>query len=361
MELKDLREKLTSLDKELIRIISERQSIVHQIGEYKLQVGRATRDFERESAVINYVRQEAIEVGIEPDIAEEIITVLIRSSLTKQEKDRVEAEGKGNGRSVLVIGGAGRMGRWFVDFFNSQGFETFVADKNIQNDTHSYSDWREAGIDFDVIIVATPIEVSAEILSELSEKKPSGLIFDIGSLKTPLRDGLNALKDSDCMITSLHPMFGPETELLSGRHLIFVDVGNKEATDKAKELFESTMVKKLDMNIDDHDRLIAYVLGLSHALNIVFFTALSGSGEAAPKLAKLSSTTFDAQLLVSEAVASDSPELYFEIQKLNEYGIEPLDALCTSATMLREIVMNDDQKSFVELMEKGKKYLDSRS
>ena len=165
MELKDLREKLTSLDKELIRIIGERQSIVHQIGEYKLQVGRATRDFERESAVINYVRQEAIEADIEPDIAEEIITVLIRSSLTKQEKDRVEAEGKGNGRSVLVIGGAGRMGRWFVDFFNSQGFETFVADKNIQNDTHSYSDWREAGIDFDVIIVATPIEVSAGILS----------------------------------------------------------------------------------------------------------------------------------------------------------------------------------------------------
>ena len=95
MELKDLREKLTSLDKELIRIISERQSIVHQIGEYKLQVGRATRDFERESAVINYVRQEAIETGIEPDIAEEIITVLIRSSLTKQEKDLVEAAGKG--------------------------------------------------------------------------------------------------------------------------------------------------------------------------------------------------------------------------------------------------------------------------
>ena len=61
------------------------------------------------------------------------------------------------------------------------------------------------------------------------------------------------------------------------------------------------------MNIDDHDRLIAYVLGLSHALNIVF-TALS-SVKTAPKLAKLSSTTFDAQLLVSEAVASDSPEL----------------------------------------------------
>ena len=40
------------------------------------------------------------------------------------------------------------------------------------------------------------------------------------------------------------------------------------------------------MSLDDHDRLIAYVLGLSHALNIAFFTALAESGEAAPKLAQ---------------------------------------------------------------------------
>jgi len=63
------------------------------------------------------------------------------------------------------------------------------------------------------------------------------------------------------------------------------------------------------MGLEDHDRLIAYVLGLSHALNIAFFTALAESGEAAPKLAKMSSTTFDSQLLVSEAVAQDNPHL----------------------------------------------------
>jgi hypothetical protein len=45
--------------------------------------------------------------------------------------------------------------------------------------------------------------------------------------------------------------------------------------------------------------LIAYVLGLSHALNIAFFTALAGSGEAAPRLAQLSSTTYDAQVDVA--------------------------------------------------------------
>ncbi|MFM7800453.1 MAG: prephenate dehydrogenase dimerization domain-containing protein, partial [Planctomycetota bacterium] len=119
----------------------------------------------------------------------------------------------------------------------------------------------------------------------------------------------------------------PDTELLSGRHVVFVDLGHTEALQAARELFASTMVEQTVMSLDDHDRLIAYVLGLSHALNISFFTALAGSGEAAPRLARLSSTTFDAQLDVASRVAQESPELYYEIQSLNDYGAESLEAL----------------------------------
>jgi len=155
-------------------------------------------------------------------------------------------------------------------------------------------------------------------------------------------------------------MYGPDTELLSGRHLIFVDTGCREATSEAKELFAGTMVDELDMGLDNHDRLIAYVLGLSHALNIAFFTALAESGEAAPKLAQLSSTTFDAQLLVSGAVALDNPHMYFEIQHLNDFGLSPLDALCESAGRIRELVAAGDEAGFVELMQAGRDYLATR-
>ena len=156
-------------------------------------------------------------------------------------------------------------------------------------------------------------------------------------------------------------MFGPDTDLLSGRHLIVVDVGNEAAARSAQELFASTMVEQLEMGLDDHDRLIAYVLGLSHALNIAFFTALAESGEAAPKLAKLSSTTFDAQLLVSAAVAHDNPHLYFEIQHLNRFGLGPLDALCDAATRIRALVADGDEAGFVDLMQKGREYLATRA
>jgi chorismate mutase/prephenate dehydrogenase len=223
-----------------------------------------------------------------------------------------------------------------------------------------FTSWREAGVNYDVIVVAATMPESGNILGELATIKPTSLIFDIGSLKSPLRHGLEALSAAGCMVTSLHPMFGPDTELLSGRHLIFVDVGSAEATASAKELFASTMVEQLDMSLDDHDRMIAYVLGLSHALNIAFFTALAESGEAAPKLAQLSSTTFDAQLLVSAAVARDNPRMYFEIQHLNKFGLGPLDALCEAATRIRQLVANGDEDGFVQLMNNGREYLANR-
>ena len=356
MGLEDLRQKLSAVDRQIIDLVAERQRLVGDIGRSKQSRGTATRDYAREKDVIDMGREQAEMLGVDPDLAESILATLIRSSLASQERDRVIAEGKGNGRRVLVIGGAGKMGGWFADFFTTQGFQTTIADPGIEDGPGHFTNWTDAGVDYDVIAVAAPLAVSGRILAQLAVLKPRGLVFDIGSLKSPLIDGLNELRRAGCLVTSLHPMFGPDTRLLSGRHLIFCDVGSDGATAAAKELFDATMVEQLDMGLHDHDRLIAYVLGLSHALNIAFFTALAESGEAAPKLARLSSTTFDSQLLVSRDVAHDNPHLYFEIQHLNKFGIGPLDALADAAKRIRELVSSGDEQGFVDLMLKGREY-----
>ena len=357
MSLDDLRKNLSAIDRQLVEIIAERQQIVGQIGKSKRSSGTGTRDYAREKDVLDMGRKQAEEMGVDPDLIESLLEMLIRTSLESQERERVVAEGKGDGSRVLVIGGAGKMGRWFADFFASQGYATIIADPSVENGPKSFSSWTDAGVDFDYIVVAAPLAVSGRILAQLAALKPKGLVFDIGSLKSPLIDGLKKLKAAGCSVTSLHPMFGPTTRLLSSRHLIFCDVGDADATAAAKELFAATMVEQLEMGLDDHDRLIAYVLGLSHALNIAFFTALAESGEAAPKLAQMSSTTFDSQLLVSAAVAEDNPHLYFEIQNLNKFGLGPLDALCEAAARIRETVASGDEEAFVELMQKGRDYL----
>jgi chorismate mutase/prephenate dehydrogenase len=360
MSLEDLREALSAVDREIVKLVAERQRIVGDIGRSKQSSGTGTRDYAREKEVIDKGRAQAAEFGVDPGLVETLLSLLIRSSLAAQERDRVVSEGKGGGRSALVIGGAGKMGRWFADFFASQGFATTIADKSVDDGPGRFHNWTDAGVDFDVIAVAAPISISGRILAQLAVLKPRGLVFDIGSLKTPLIDGIEQLREAGCQVTSLHPMYGPDTRLLSGRHLIFCDAGVAGATAAAKELFASTMVEQIEMGLHDHDRLIAYVLGLSHALNIAFFTALADSGESAPKLAHMSSTTFDAQLLVSAAVARDNPHMYFEIQNLNRFGLDPLDALCAAAQHIREIVAAGDENAFVELMNRGREYLSQR-
>jgi chorismate mutase/prephenate dehydrogenase len=294
------------------------------------------------------------------DVAEQLMRLLIRTSLATQEQASVAAKGAGTGQRVLVIGGAGKMGGWFLEFMGSQGFAVEAADPTPVPGVPTLADWRSSPLDHDFIIVATPLGMSGAVLEELALRRPRGVVFDVGSLKSPLRRGLNALKGAGVAVTSMHPMFGPDTELLSGRHVIFIDLGNALALGRARALFAPTMAEQVTMGIDEHDRLIAYVLGLAHALNIAFFTALAQSGEAAPRLVQLSSTTFDSQFDIASKVAEENPDLYFEIQKLNDFGTESLNALSNAVESIRDAVFKGDRAGFVGLMKQGHEYVQGR-
>src|SRR6267378_7149451 len=362
MNLDELRTALTDLDGQLVELVARRQALSEQVAAVKRATGRATRDFGREREVILRGRNTASRLSISPDLAESLLRQLIQSSLATQEQARVAAQAHGSGKRALVIGGHGKMGGWFAEFLASQGFRVAIADPlGGLPGFDTVADWENDPLDFDLIVLATPLSVTARLLQFLARRVPRGLIFDLGSLKTPLRAGLDALVDAGCRVTSLHPMFGPDTELLSGRHVIFIDLGNQDALQEAQELFAPTMAERVVMGLDEHDRLIAYVLGLSHALNIAFFTALADSGEAAPKLATLSSTTFDAQLGVAAQVAGENPDLYFEIQTLNDYGTESLAALLYAVERLRSVVRANDLDGFRGLMNRGRSYLKDRA
>jgi chorismate mutase/prephenate dehydrogenase len=357
----DLRAKLAALDREMLALVARRHALATEIGRIKQDTGLATRDFGQEVEVIKRARRTAAELGASPDEAEQLMLLLIRSSLTAQEQGLVAARAGGIGKRALIIGGRGKMGKWMARFLASQGYEIEVADPAGQLDGFAWhADWEATTLDHDIIVVAAQLRQSNQILLGLAERRPPGLVFDIGSLKSPLRAGLNALVDAGVRVTSIHPMFGPDTELLSGRHVIFVDLGPAGAASEARELFASTMAIQVAMDLESHDRLIAYVLGLSHALNIAFFTALAESGEAAPVLAKLSSTTFDAQLSIAADVAAENPQLYFEIQSLNDYGAESLAALLQAVEHIRSVVRAGDEGGFVSLMERGRDYLRGR-
>ncbi len=77
-----LRQRLNQIDRQLIALVAERKAISGQVADAKRATGYPTRDYEREREVILGVRATATELGVSPALAEDILRLLIRPSLT---------------------------------------------------------------------------------------------------------------------------------------------------------------------------------------------------------------------------------------------------------------------------------------
>ena len=126
--LDDLRRRINELDRQILELVGKRQETSREVARAKRATGQATRDYNREREVLLAAREAGRQYGVSPQLAENILRLLIRSSLTTQEQASVAAQGAGSGRTALVIGGAGKMGRWFAEFMASQGFAVEIAD-----------------------------------------------------------------------------------------------------------------------------------------------------------------------------------------------------------------------------------------
>jgi len=359
-ELASLREALDALDARLVRSMAERQALVRQIGALKTRYDIPTRDFRRERTVYESVRIHATAAGLPPKVAIRVFKALVEQSLTVQEGDRVASSARGAGKRALVIGGAGQMGQWFVRLLEEQGYGVDRSDPALEPDAPNTVDWRSAPLDYQRIVVATPLRTTGDVLRRLAELPTEAVILDIASVKSPVRTGLEACAAAGRSVASIHPMFGPDTRLLSGRHVIHVSLQSQRADSAVRELFSDTMATVVGMSLDEHDRSIAFVLGLSHALNIAFGSALDHSGEAPERLAALSSTTFDAQCEVAKRVSAESPSLYYDIQHLNDHGMAALDALYDAIHRLRGAVRAHDSDAFTALMNDGQRWFAHR-
>ena len=357
-ELLELRRRLDEIDTGIIDLIAERQAVVTTIAKHKLKTGLPLRHYEREREVIDRGVARAESRGLPGSVARDILETLIHHSLSKQETHKLAQSDHGQGQRALVIGGLGRMGVWMSHYLDMVGYSVDVADlAEGETPFTRVDDWQLVAHDYDLIVVAVPLRPSNDILLQLAEIRPKCLVFDIGSLKSPMREGLDAMRTSGCRVCSVHPMFGPDEIGLSGRHILFVDVGDPQAVSEARELFSHTAADCVELSLEEHDEVMAWVLGLSHLVNIAFAGALAQSGEAVPLLKQISSSTFSAQLSVATQVVSENPHLYYEIQQGNENTAEVSRQFREVLDELVCSVVEDNEAVFTRYMGAAKQRL----
>ncbi len=340
-ELDALRAELAGIDKTIMELVGRRNEIAKIIGQEKAKSGASVVV----PSVERIVEQRYIDAGaahgVTANAAYRISRAVIDESVDVQGRLPRFQEPK----KICIVGGNGGMGRWLSHFLAARGHAVSISDPDCEGAEFPAVSLEE-GAKADIIILATPVPVSDRILEEvLSASSPDAVIFDILSVKEPVRERLRKAGAAGRHVCSVHPMFGPSAPSAAGRNVIICRCGSAAADETAAMLFNVSDI--LFMDIEEHDKAAAYVLGLSHAVNIAFSDALVRSGCTSAEFRAAASTTFRKQTAVSVEVANENAELYYAIQRENPENDAALRKLEEAVSRVRTL----PKEEFISLMQ----------
>jgi chorismate mutase/prephenate dehydrogenase len=346
------RQEIRVLDEEIIARTARRMELALKIGQFKADNQLPVKDFRVEKDIIQRTRTVADSLGLSPDFAEQLMTVIMGHSVREQKKLHHSQRMKASSslHKVLVIGGLGRMGRWFSQYFQSIGFQVSIFDTKSHAAPEGWSRHVDVsqGLDqYEIILLTTPIAATQSILKALAKQRPKGLVIETSSLKSPIRSGLQELIESGVKVASIHPMFGPDTDLLIDRNILICRGTGLVSEDAARLYFHSTSAHLVPIDIDQHDPHMVSVLGLTHFINILFGICLSEQDLPMSSARLRGGSTFLSQLETSLALFAENHELYFDIQAQNPYSSKLYAKLREVSARIEHLVEARDRDGFL--------------
>jgi chorismate mutase/prephenate dehydrogenase len=356
-EIEKLRKKVREVDKEIIKLIGKRLSITKKIGGNKKKKGVPLKDWKVEKEVIKNAMDVASEEGLSHELIKTIMQNIITESKIQQEILHYSSY-SGDKEDILIIGGLGEMGLWFANFFANQGHNVFIHDvKGKSKQFKSFDSLADAVNEATCILLAIPFEIMPKIIEKIIKLEFKGIVFDIASLKDNSKNTIEKAIRCGISYTSIHPMFGPSVSTLTDRIICLCDCGNKKATEKVKTFFKDTSATIVKIPLEEHDRIISYVLGLSHIINIIFMKTLKDGEYDYEDLKKVASTTFVSQMGTTKEVITENPDLYYAIQKFNPFKNNLYDRLEQALKYVIESVLKGNKNDFTKIMKEGKKWI----
>lgn len=265
----------------------------------------------------------------------------------------------------LAIIGAGEMGGWFAKLFcNNSDWEVKITDKDKSKAEHVSGetgakvsgDNKEAVEWADIVLVAVPIEVTPEVIKEVTPHlKRDALLLDIASVKESIVDTMKRL-DVDSELASVHPLFGPGADDLAGKNIISIPINRGKKYQSLKKIFSDQGAKIMEMEAMEHDHMMSITQSLTHFILLIYLSAIN-SMEDSLKTETLQTPMFKQLFELSKAFLKENPEVCGDIQTENKYSQKARSTVLESCRQLDRALQVKDVQVISEVFEKARKRL----
>jgi len=260
---------------------------------------------------------------------------------------------------IAIIGGSGKMGQWFARFLAGEGHDIMLFGRSEQKlrdikrrlavDISSHP---EGVSNADLVIVSVPMDSFEDVVRQYQPYIKAGqTVVDITSVKVSPVEVMHRYLKTD-KILGVHPMFGPGAKDFVDHNFILTPTNAKEETlsEKVKEFVRARGGIVSVMKPEEHDRMMAIVLGLPHIIALVAADTLLQLGDFG-QFEKIGGTTCKLMLMFADSVLSEDPDLYASIQ-MNLKGMGEMHvAFQKNLVAWMEIVRNEDKDGFIKRME----------
>jgi len=259
---------------------------------------------------------------------------------------------------VAIIGGSGKMGRWFANFLLKDGKEVVITGRN---ESKLLDAKRELGVEVatnaeaakwaDVILVSVPVDNFEPVVQELQPYiHPRQVVIDITSIKVSPVEIMNKHIKTGLTLGT-HPMFGPGASSVAKQNFILTPTNEEERAlaQRVREYLQARGARVTLMTPQEHDEMMAVILGLSHFIAIVSADTLLSLGRLKQR-DTISGTTYKLLLTLVESVLSEDPEFYASLQ-MSLPNMTKIEGLFQGSSKIwAELVENKDRRQFVHRM-----------
>lgn len=304
-EIIPLRTEIDLIDARILSLLARRQAQVEKVVTLKKKHNIPVYHPAREEDLISTLRIQAGKANLDPDFMEDLYRVILRQSRVKQ-TDQMEHNGVFPDAKVLIVGGAGQMGRFFASLFQKSGYEVRIL---------TGSEWHRAEElckDIDLALISVPIEKTQDVIEKIAPFLESKTILaDLTSVKAgPLE---KMLESHPGPVTGLHPIFGPTSGSLD-KQIIVVTPGRD--SDKCLWLVEQMTLWGaviVHSSAKEHDETMEIVQALRHFATFSFGQFLYERDTRLERTLEFSSPIYRLELgMVGRLFAQDG-SLYSEI------------------------------------------------
>ena len=354
--MQSLREEISRIDSQLLELVARRAEVAEEIGRVKSRSGLPSRDPAREKHVKASFARSARRLGIREDLAIELASLLIDDAVKTQSKAAPKTL---RGKSALVVGGSGRMGAWTCRFLSGRGASVKVWDpRGTLPGYASVKSLNKVAIESDYVVIASPLGAAAEELEEVLNSSPQGIVFDLCSVKAHIARDIKNAAGEGIRITSIHPMFGPRVASPRGRNVIVCRSGCPGADRDIADLFSSAGAKITKIDLDSHDRLMAYVLGLPHLCTLVFAASAEKSRIPFTDLARVQGPSFERMARSAIELSKESRRVYHDIQLLNPNSRGMISQMEKAFHDVRGAAVAKGSEAYRDIIDRCEKYLE---